>query len=427
MNHHLIELVKKHQQGIPTSICSVCSAQQQVVEAALEYAMERNKPALIESTCNQVNQFGGYSGMKPLDFVRFVRGIAGRRGFPEKSLILGGDHLGPYPWRDHSISHAMDMACCMVRDYVKAGYNKIHLDTSMQIGTDPAYHTEPLDTEIAVERCAELCEAAELAVPASGDKPAYVIGTEVPIPGGTDGHHGPPTVTDTAELERTISLTEKAFRTRGLEAAWNRVIAVVVQPGVEFGDEAIYEYDPEKTRGLYAIRNKYPNLVFEGHSTDFQQADRLRQMTADGIAILKAGPALTFAFREAVFLLNHIEQELYLDDPLVDNARVPQILVQAMKQEPEYWYSYHQGDSRKLKLSLKYSLSDRSRYYWSNQTVQNALQKLFSNLRRVSIPTTLISQYFPNQYWRIRQGSIKSDPAALITDRIKDVLRMYPD
>ena len=64
-------------------------------------------PLLIEATCNQVNQDGGYTGMTPADFRRFVEGIAARTGFPADRLMLGGDHLGPNPWKSLPADQAM--------------------------------------------------------------------------------------------------------------------------------------------------------------------------------------------------------------------------------------------------------------------------------------------------------------------------------
>ena len=65
---------------------------------------------LIEATCNQVNQDGGYTGMTPADFRAFVEGIADRVGFARERLILGGDHLGPNPWRSLPAAEALDRA-----------------------------------------------------------------------------------------------------------------------------------------------------------------------------------------------------------------------------------------------------------------------------------------------------------------------------
>ena len=50
--------------------------------------------------------------------------------------MLGGDHLGPYVWRAEPADEAMAKARDLVRDYVAAGYTKIHLDASMRLGGD---------------------------------------------------------------------------------------------------------------------------------------------------------------------------------------------------------------------------------------------------------------------------------------------------
>ena len=55
--------------GIP----SICSAHPVVIEAAMRHAARLGLPVLIEATCNQVNQDGGYTGMTPDLFVAFVK------------------------------------------------------------------------------------------------------------------------------------------------------------------------------------------------------------------------------------------------------------------------------------------------------------------------------------------------------------------
>ena len=60
-------MMDKRREGIRCGIPSYCSANELVLEIALRRAKELNKPVLIEATANQVNQFGGYTGMKPAD------------------------------------------------------------------------------------------------------------------------------------------------------------------------------------------------------------------------------------------------------------------------------------------------------------------------------------------------------------------------
>ena len=94
------EIISRHKAGEHLGICSVCSAHPLVIESALRFDLNTNTKVLIEATSNQVNQFGGYTGMKPADFRDFVYSIAQAVGFPRERLILGGDHLGPNCWQN---------------------------------------------------------------------------------------------------------------------------------------------------------------------------------------------------------------------------------------------------------------------------------------------------------------------------------------
>src|SRR5690349_10291539 len=199
----------------------------------MRQAIRNDSRLLIESTSNQVNQFGGYTGMHPQDFRDYVRNIAQRVGLHVDRLLLGGDHLGPYPWRKEKSETAMDKACVLVRDCVLAGYGEIHLDASMACADDP----ERLSDEVVAERAARMCQAAEQASEQiRHGELVYVIGTEVPVPGGEQLENAGPVVTKIDDMRRTLDVARRAFIARGLEAAWNRVIGLVVQPGVEFGD-----------------------------------------------------------------------------------------------------------------------------------------------------------------------------------------------
>ena len=104
-------------------------------------------------------------------------------------------------------------------------------------------------------------------------------------------------VTSPEDLRSTLDTFYKAFEARGLADAWKRVIAVVVQPGVEFADNTIIKYDAKMAEELIRYAKSLEGIVLEGHSTDYQPKAALDLMRRDGIAILKVGPALTFALR----------------------------------------------------------------------------------------------------------------------------------
>lgn len=417
---YIDEVVSAQKKGEARGIYSVCSAHPTVVRASLAHALENGTYALVESTCNQVNQFGGYTGMRPGDFRSFLGEMARRLDFPPERLILGGDHLGPEVWQDEPVEIAMAKACVLVRDYVLAGYLKIHLDASMKLKGDPA---GPLSREIAAMRSAELAQAAEEAHARRGfgEAPRYVIGTEVPIPGGARQKEDHVSVTRVSDVEATIEVSRQAFVEKGLESAWERVIALVVQPGVEFGDDFIQEYDQKGAADLSNFIEK-ESLVFEAHSTDYQTRECLRQMVGDHFAILKVGPALTFAYREAVFALAMMENELY---PGGERSNLIKVLDQVMLEHPKHWAKYYPGDRRTKHFARKYSYSDRCRYYWLDPTIQAALRKLMRNLGKATIPLSLVSQYLPEQYKRIREGRLENKPQEIIWDKIRDVLDDY--
>ena len=159
VNSPLSEVVAAQKRGEARGICSICSANRFVIEASFSHALATGGAVLIESTCNQVNQFGGYTGMTPTDFVDFVWGIADEVQFPRDRLIIGGDHLGPSPWQDEPAESAMSKANVLMRVTVQAGYTKIHLDASMKCADDDP--EVPLPPELAAARAADLCRVAE--------------------------------------------------------------------------------------------------------------------------------------------------------------------------------------------------------------------------------------------------------------------------
>ena len=405
-------------------VYAVCSAHPSVIDAAIQQAMEDDFVLLVESTSSQVNQLGGYTGQTPRQFAEFVHSAARRAGLPKDRIVLGGDHLGPFPWRATKSSRALQKACELVRACVQAGYGKIHLDASMACADDP----KALAEGTVAQRAALLCEAAEEALkdlPRGAAPPLYVIGTEVPAPGGESARGAPPNVTTVESLHQTLKIFQQAFEERGLFAAWERVIGVVVQPGVEFGNDFVFEYDRSKTRSLSAGLPRRPALVYEAHSTDYQSARALAHMVEDHFAILKVGPWLTFAFREAVFALSAIERELLAGRKSSPLSRVREILDRVMLRKPAHWRSYYHGNERHLRLSRAYSYSDRCRYYWHEPAVQAEIERLLKNLKTHSFPLTLVSQYLPQEYEAIRAEQIEKQPETMIRYHIQLVLRIY--
>ncbi|TCW13488.1 tagatose-bisphosphate aldolase noncatalytic subunit [Raoultella sp. BIGb0138] len=417
---HLTEMVEQHKQGNTNGIYAVCSAHPLVLEAAIRYARAQRTPLLIEATSNQVDQFGGYTGMTPADFRGFVCQLADALDFPQSQLILGGDHLGPNRWQNLPASQAMTNADALIKSYVAAGFKKIHLDCSMSCKDDPL----PLSDGIVAERAARLAKIAEETCREHfGESDlVYVIGTEVPIPGGAHETLTELQVTTPDAARATLEAHRHAFEKQGLTDIWPRIIGLVVQPGVEFDHAHIIDYQPQQTAALSAMVEAYDTLVFEAHSTDYQTPQALRKLVEHHFAILKVGPALTFALREALFSLAAIEEELL---PAKACSGLRHVLENVMLDRPEYWQNHYHGDGNARRLARGYSYSDRVRYYWPDSQIDEAFARLVRNLADLPIPLPLISQYMPLQYIKVREGDLKAAPRELIIDHIQDILQQY--
>ena len=418
--HSLKTVVKKNRSKQIAGLYSVCSANELVLRAAIKHAVKYNYPLVIESTANQVNQFGGYTGIKPHEYFTQVKNIASEEGLALENMILGGDHLGPLLWQNENEESAMQKAKDMVEAYTLAGFTKIHLDTSMRLADDPK---GPLDLSVCARRGAILAKAVFQSfdtMSKSSMRPVLVIGSEVPIPGGSQEQEECVVPTSADDFLEQVEIFKHEFQKA--EVDFNDVAAFVVQPGVEFGDDFVFLYDAKKAAELCKALMKVDNIVFEGHSTDYQNPENLAQMVKDGVAILKVGPALTFVLREALFLLEAIE-EILIPSNSASRSNLKKTLLDEMDSSKKYWEKYYSGTIEEIEYKKFYSYSDRLRYYLPEQKVQQAIQRLLNNVKEV--PPALLSQFFPLQYRRYMQGNLKNDPLSIIYDRIGDLLNDY--
>jgi len=407
------DLIARNRAGEAVGLTCFCTANEHVLRAVLSYAKRTGLPTVIEATCNQVNQYGGYTGMTAADFMAWLTQMASEAGVPMDQLILGGDHLGPNVWKDEPLDVAMEKSRALVKSYVQAGFKKIHLDTSMACGGEP----NPTFAQIA-ERAADLCAVAEAHAP-NPDDLFYIIGTEVPIPGGETEEPDALDVTSVARFRDTIQTHRDAWAARGLDAAWSRIVSVVTQPGVDFGHTSIYPFVPEKAQPLADAILTEDGLTYEAHSTDYQSTDALAELVKNHFFFLKVGPELTFRFREAIWALAQVEAQLDVAEP----SNIREVFEAQMTADPGYWQSYYSGDAREVQLLRTYSYSDRIRYYWTDPKIAAALEALIINLKSNSPPETLISQAFTG----LEFGHMSNDPAALIEHHVQRCIGRYFD
>ncbi|MDQ0771953.1 D-tagatose-1,6-bisphosphate aldolase subunit GatZ/KbaZ [Streptomyces aurantiacus] len=414
----LDEVVRRQKAGEPHGIASVCSAHPLVIEAAVRQALASGGTLLVEATSNQVDQYGGYTGMWPEDFRDLVHGIAAEHGLPLDRVVLGGDHLGPNRWRALPPEEAMAEADTLVAAYVRAGFTKIHLDCSFPCAGDPA----PLTDDLVAERTARLVRVAEATAGDSAAALRYVIGTEVPVPGGAHETLESMAATSPRAARLTLEHNRDAFGTHGVAGAWPRVMALVVQPGVEFDHLQVFDYRRERTAELRTVLAAEPGMVFEAHSTDYQTVDGLTALVEDHWAVLKVGPGLTFALREALFALAAVEEQLVAP---AARSGLTEVVDRRMRDQPSWWQGYYEGDADEQRLARHYSYSDRMRYYWPDPEIAAAQERLFTNLSALDIPLPLLSAHLPDQYRRVRTGELAATPRDLVVDRVRDVLRDY--
>ena len=147
-------------------------------------------------------------------------------------------------------------------------------------------------------------------------------------------------------------------------------------------------------------------------------------MVEDGIAILKVGPALTFALREGLFALSMIEKELVPEDKRADFIET---LEKIMLENPSNWQKHYHGSDEDKRIARKYSYSDRCRYYFSLPEIKSAIEKLFVNIDSIAenIPAGMLRQYMPRQYQKIRDGLLKFNVRDLAKDFVVSCAEDY--
>ncbi len=415
----LLDLVARHRSGAAVGIHSVCSAHPLVIEAALRHGLRWGGLVLIEATSNQVNQDGGYTGLRPAGFRDLVLGLADRVGLGRDRVLLGGDHLGPNAWQALPAAASMEKSAVLVAEYVTAGFRKIHLDCSMACADDP----RALGDERIAERTALRCVQAERAWRAAGgEPPVYVIGSEVPVPGGAHETLSTLEVTNPAAARATVEAHRVAFARHGLEAAWPRVVGLVVQPGVEFDHDHVIDYDPAKAIALSRCVEDLPGLVYEAHSTDYQTPAALAALVRDHYAILKVGPGVTYALREALWALDAVVGEWQGG---AGGAGLRQTALDVMRADPVHWRKYYEGTGRLLDAQLQYSLSDRIRYYWPAAPIAARVEALYAAFDNDPPPLSMLSQHLPGAYAAIRDGRLTLRARDLVIHHIQTVLDGY--
>lgn len=419
MTRPMWDLIARNRAGSAEALPSVCSTQPEVLTAALLLAGKQSSLLLVEATSNQVNQFGGYTGMTPVEFAERLTALAGRLGLDPEQLVLGGDHLGPQVWRRETGATAMESAGELVRAYVRAGFQKIHLDCSEPCAGDP----RPLPAALSAARAAELAAECERIAP-NPSALAYVIGTEVPRPGGALAEEEGLRPTRPEDAAEVIELHRQAFA-KVAPAAWERVAALVVQPGVEFSPTHVVHCDAAGASGLAQALRGQPRMCFEAHSTDYQLPRAFAALGAGHFAILKVGPALTDAYRRALYALDAMSGVL---DGRGTRPALPDVMESLMLAEPRHWRDHYHGTEAECRWLRHHSYADRIRYYWPQPAAGNAVTALYDRVDAIQPPHYVLRDYFAAELIERADElrAVAGGPArALVLASIQSVLSPY--
>ncbi len=414
MTELIDRIVADNRGGVAAALTSVCSAHPEVLLASLMLARDTGRPIAIEATSNQVNQFGGYTGMSARDFAAFAHGIVDRVGIDREMIVLGGDHLGPQAWKAEDPDIAMAKAATLVRDFVAAGFTKIHLDCSEGCRGEPAQLEDADTARRSAELAAHCREAAD-----DPRKLRFVIGTEVPPPGGARvDETGVVTPTDPSDARKTVDAHRIAFEEAGLGELWPQVCGLVVQPGVEFSPMEVHHLPDKADPGLRAVMLEFDGLALEAHSTDYQRPEAYPRLAQLGFAFLKVGPALTFAWRQALYALDHLRGFL-----TGGGSVLPNVLEEVMLADPRYWEGHYHGDG--VRLARHFGRADRIRYYWPHPKVQAAVAALWQDLETFRFPEPLVEQGFCRPVIE-RAAALPGAPAkALALASVQEALAPY--
>jgi D-tagatose-1,6-bisphosphate aldolase subunit GatZ/KbaZ len=191
----------------------------------------------------------------------------------------------------------------------------------------------------------------------------------------------------------------------------------VVQPGVEFGPDQIFNLPSDLNLSLRDVISDYPGICLEAHSTDYQPPETFLNLAKMGFAFQKVGPALTFALRRALYALDEIVQKL-----TPSSVTLPMVMEAAMRENPKHWRSYYSEDE---KFKWHFSYADRIRYYWPLPIVQEAVENLISTFDELKVSEQILAESFSLSVLDRSEGLAPSRGSAIVRSEVQSALLPY--
>jgi tagatose-1,6-bisphosphate aldolase non-catalytic subunit AgaZ/GatZ len=355
------------------TLLGICPITINVVKASIRTASFMDFPLMFVATLNQIDIDGGYTGLTQKDFVKLVRKEVERCEY-NGPVIIALDHGGPWLKDKHviegySFEEAVDWTMRSIEACIKAGYDLLHIDTTVDVTLEKG---ERLSIKDVIERTVMLIEYAEDVRKKEGvQKLGYEVGTE-------EVHGG---ITSPELFEKFIIELRAKLKERKLEEVW---------PCFIVGDIGTYpvlenKLNVEKSRVLVNIARAY-NLHIKGHYTDFVlNPEEYPNM---GIAAANIGPELAYSEYLALNSLADIEKRLFSSGRISEPSNIMEKLNRLIIENGRWrkWLRGEEADWEKIPYNIRqWLLGTSARYILSDQRIINKINKLSSNLEEYSI------------------------------------------
>ena len=346
------------------SLPSFCTGNIDVLNSIMFFCHLQKLPCLIECTSNQVNQTGGYTKKTPKKFIKEIFDLRKKIKLSKNQLFLGGDHLGPLPWKYYNKKIALKNSINLIESFLKEKFCKIHIDTSIRCKDDNFFNNE-----IIFKRTKDILKNSRIKKRLK-DK-FLVIGSEVPLSGSGDNKK--------IILTNTKQIKNESLKFRQILKELNfknkREFGLVVEPGMKYMHSSIKKPNLKKFKDKtkFSVKN---NFVFEAHSTDYQPLNILKKLSQNNFKFLKVGPELTYNYSRSLFYMQNLEVRFSFRK----KSEITKKLFNTMKNNSKYWKNYYSNKKSQLLLNSKL---DRMRYYLNFKSVVNSINILKKNINKI--------------------------------------------
>jgi tagatose-1,6-bisphosphate aldolase non-catalytic subunit AgaZ/GatZ len=353
----------------PKTLFAACPNSISVIKAALRAAKRNNAPIKFAATLNQVDCDKGYTGFTQTDFVRYVRKECEKINFTGP-VIIAIDHGGPWLKDKQSVERwslndAMDGVKKSFEEAVKAGYDLIHVDPTVDIFLKKG---QVISIEVVVSRTVELISHIESFRRRNNIAPiSYEVGTE-------EVHGG---LADEVTFDKFLQLLKIGLNAEGLDDIWPCFIV-----GKVGTDLHTTTFDPV-VASLLTKKVKAHGSLIKGHYTD--GVSNPEEYPLSGMGAANVGPEFTVSEYEALIELEKIECKLYDDKRIAIKSDIKELLWGSVVESNRWkkWLSEGDMDLTFNRLELarqEWLISTGCRYIWQKPEVIVARYQLYENL-----------------------------------------------